>query len=60
MGEQIIMREQSLKQEVQELRIEIDETEKTRAVSEITESEFFKELQVKAARMRQRTKSLSE
>lgn len=60
MGEQVIKREQSLKQEVQELRIEIDETKKTRAVSEITESEFFKELQVKAARMRQRIKSLSE
>lgn len=59
MGEQVIIREQTLKQEVQELRIEIDEAKKSRAVAEITDSEFFKELQSKAARMRQRTKSLS-
>ncbi len=59
MGEQVLKREQSLKQEVQELRIEIDETKRSRAVAEITDSEFFKELQSKAARMRQRTKSVS-
>jgi len=59
MGEQVIIREQTLKQEVQELRIEIDEAKKSRAVAEITDSEFFKELQSKAARMRQRTKSFS-
>lgn len=59
MGEQVIKREQTLKQEVQELRIEIDEVKKSRAVAEITDSEFFKELQTKAARMRQRTKSFS-
>jgi nitrate/nitrite-specific signal transduction histidine kinase len=57
MGEQVVKREQSLRQEVQELRIEIDEAKKSRAVAEITDSEFFKELQSKAARMRQRTKS---
>lgn len=59
MGEQVVKREQSLRQEVQELRIEIDEAKKSRAVAEITDSEFFKELQSKAARMRQRTKSFS-
>ncbi len=58
MGEQVVIREQTLKQEVQELRIEIDEAKKSRAVAEITDSEFFKELQSKASRMRQRTKTL--
>lgn len=58
MGQQVVIREQTLKQEVQELRIEIDETKKSRAVAEITDSEFFKELQSKASRMRQRTKTL--
>lgn len=58
MGQQVVIREQTLKQEVQELRIEIDEAKKSRAVAEITDSEFFKELQSKASRMRQRTKTL--
>ncbi|GAB4549187.1 MAG: hypothetical protein OHK0023_13260 [Anaerolineae bacterium] len=58
MGQQVIIREQTLKQEVQELRIEIDEAKKSRAVAEITESEFFKDLQSRAVKMRQRTKDL--
>lgn len=58
MGQQVIIREQTLKQEVHELRIEIDEAKKSRAVAEITESEFFKDLQSRAVKMRQRTKDL--
>jgi len=56
MGQEVQAREQNLKQEVQELRIEIDEVKRSRAVQEITDSEFFKELQTKAMKMRTRTK----
>jgi CHASE3 domain sensor protein/GAF domain-containing protein len=50
------IREQSLRQEIQELRIEIDEVKKSKAVAEITESDYFQELQKKARRLRDRSK----
>jgi hypothetical protein len=37
---------------VQQLRIEIDETRKARAVAEIVESDYFHELQRRAAELR--------
>jgi CRP/FNR family transcriptional regulator, cyclic AMP receptor protein len=52
MAREIYLREQRLKQEVAELRIEIDEVNKARQVSEITETEYFQELKEKAARLR--------
>lgn len=45
-------REQRLAVQVQQLRIEIDETRKARAVAEIVESDYFHELQRRAAELR--------
>jgi CheY-like chemotaxis protein len=52
MAREVFAREQRLKQEVQELRIEIDESRKARQVAEITESDYFASLQAKARRLR--------
>jgi CheY-like chemotaxis protein len=52
MAQQIYAREQRLREEVQELRIEIDEVKKARQVAEITETDYFQELQERARRMR--------
>lgn len=48
------IREQSLKQQIQELRIVIDETKKQSQVAEITESEYFQSLREKVATLRRR------
>ena len=52
MAQEVYAREQRLRQQVQELRIEIDEVKKARQVAEITETDYFHELQEKARRMR--------
>lgn len=49
-------REQTLRRRVEELQIMVDERKKVEQVSEIVESEFFQELQVKARAMRARSK----
>ena len=49
---EIQAREQRLALQVQQLRIEIDETRKARAVAEIVESDYFHELQRRAAELR--------
>ena len=54
MARQVYAREQSLKQQVQELRIQIDEAKKAREVAEITETDYFRDLCAKAQRLRQR------
>jgi two-component system cell cycle response regulator len=54
MARQVDAREQSLRQQVQDLRVEIDEVKKARQVAEITETEYFRELCAKAERLRQR------
>lgn len=51
------IREQQLKQEIRQLRIEIDEVKRQQQVEEITETDFFQDLQAKAAELRQRRKS---
>jgi methyl-accepting chemotaxis protein len=56
MAREVYAREQRLKQQVQQLRIEIDEVKKARQVAEITETEYFQYLREHAARMRKRTK----
>jgi len=56
MARQIDAREQSLRQQVQELQIEIDEAKKARQVAEITETEYFRDLCAKAQRLRQRSR----
>ncbi len=55
MARQVYAREQSLRQQVQELQIEIDEVKKARQVAEITETEYFRDLCAKAQRLRQRS-----
>jgi CheY-like chemotaxis protein len=52
MAREIKAREQRLKQEVQQLRIEIDEAKKARQVAEITETDYFQQLQEKVRRLR--------
>ncbi|MBD1881746.1 DUF3365 domain-containing protein [Coleofasciculus sp. FACHB-T130] len=56
MAREIYAREQRLKQQLQELRIEIDEAKAARQVAEITESDYFQELQKKAKHLRKRSK----
>jgi hypothetical protein len=48
------IREQSLKQEIQQLRIEIDEVKRQKQVSEIVDTDFFQDLQAKARAIRSR------
>ena len=52
MADKVRQREQSLKRQVEALKIEIDETKRKKQVSEIADSDFFRELQVKARDMR--------
>ncbi|MGB0561607.1 MAG: HAMP domain-containing protein, partial [Spirulinaceae cyanobacterium] len=52
MAQQVYVREQRLKRQVQELKIEIDETKRKKAVREIAETDFFQELQSKAQDIR--------
>ena len=54
MASKIAQREQSLKQEVTRLKVEIDEVRRSEAVKQITESEEFNDLAAKAAEMRRR------
>ncbi len=46
------IREQQLQRQIQQLRIEIDEVKRRRQVSEIIESDFFKQLQDRAKSIR--------
>jgi HAMP domain-containing protein/CHASE3 domain sensor protein len=48
------IREQGLRQQIQQLRLEIDEAKRQQQVQEIVESDFFRELQSKAQAMRSR------
>lgn len=50
----VYQREQTLRRQVEELKIEIDEAKRTREVSEIVDTDFFRDLQEKALRMRAR------
>jgi CheY-like chemotaxis protein len=52
MAREVRAREQRLKQEVQQLRIEIDEARTARQVAEITETDYFQDLQRKADQLR--------
>ena len=52
MADKVRQREQSLKRQVEALKIEIDETKRKKQVSEIADSDFFRELQAKAREMR--------
>jgi hypothetical protein len=53
MAHEVYAREQQLKQQVTELKIQIDQVKKETAVKEIVESDFFNDLQAKAAALRE-------
>jgi HAMP domain-containing protein len=53
-------REETLKREVAELRIEIDESKRQQQVSEIVDTEFFQDLRAKARNMRSRVKKTDQ
>jgi two-component system cell cycle response regulator len=55
MARQVYAREQRLRRQVQELRVEIDEVKKARQVAEITETDYFRDLCAKVQRLRQRS-----
>ena len=52
MAREVRAREERLQQQVQELRIQIDEGKQAREVAEITETDYFRTLQDKARRLR--------
>lgn len=52
MIDKVYTREKILRQQVQDLRIEIDQAKRQKQVNEIVDSEFFRDLQIKAQRMR--------
>jgi DNA-binding response OmpR family regulator len=52
MATEVYSREQRLIQEVQQLRIEIDQVKMAEQVSQITDTDFFQDLQRKASRLR--------
>ena len=54
MTEQVRQREQTLQREVRQLRIEIDERDRSQDVRQIVETDFLRDLQAKVQRFRQR------
>jgi hypothetical protein len=60
MAEQVAIREQRLREQVKALRVEIDQERRLRSVEEVTDSDFFRDLQTKAATMRDRVKGQGE
>jgi DNA-binding response OmpR family regulator len=57
MAREVRAREERLARQVQELRIEVDEAKKARAVAEITTTDYFQNLQLRARQLRNRGKS---
>jgi len=55
MANEVYNREQRLKLQVEELRIEVDEARKARQVAEVTDSAYFRELQKRAKDLRNRS-----
>jgi two-component system, cell cycle response regulator len=60
MAREIYAREQRLKQQVQQLRIEVDEAKRARQVAEITDTDYFQQLQQKARDLRRRSTDAEE
>jgi GAF domain-containing protein len=54
------IREQKLRQEIQQLRIEIDKTRQTHQVSQITGTDYFKQLRGKADSLRSMLQEIDE
>jgi len=60
MAREVYAREQRLKQQVQELRIELSEARQARQVAEITETDYFRQLQAEAQNLRDILEGISE
>ncbi len=54
MALEVLGREEKLRKQVEQLRIEIDEAKKAHEVAAITESEYFRDLQDRARRLREK------
>jgi hypothetical protein len=52
MAREVRAREQRLTAQVAQLRIEIDQAKKARAVAEVVETDYFQQLQRRAAELR--------
>ena len=52
MASEVLAGEARLREEVRELRIEIDEARQARQVAEITDTDFFRDLRGRAAELR--------
>jgi hypothetical protein len=59
MANEVYNREQRLKLQVEELKIEVDEARKARQVAEVTDSAYFRELQKRAKDLRKRSAASS-
>ncbi|WP_448573347.1 PDC sensor domain-containing protein [Trichothermofontia sp.] len=57
MAREVYSREERLKQQVQQLQIEIDHSKRQKQVQEIVETDFFQNLQAKAQLMRRRSQN---
>ncbi len=60
MAEEVRMRDQQMKMQVQELRIEIDEATRANHVAEITENQHFQQLQKKIQKLKEHETTVSE
>jgi DNA-binding response OmpR family regulator len=56
----VYIREQSLRQQIEQLRIKIDQVKQARQVAEITETEYFRRLQAEAQSLRDILEGSSE
>lgn len=54
MAQEVVQREVRLRRQVEELKIKIDEDKKQEAIDEITETDFFRDLQDKSRNLRSR------
>jgi DNA repair ATPase RecN len=60
MAREVAAREQRLQHQVEKLRVEIDQTRKARQVAEITETDYFQQLQQKVQGLRNRKRPTPE
>lgn len=58
MIDKVYKREEILRQQVRDLKIEIDQSKRQKQVNEIVDSEFFQELRIKAQKMRDQQKPI--
>ncbi len=59
-AQKVEAREAELQAQIAQLRIEVDEAKRARQVAEVTETEFFSQLQKQAQGLRQRRSSKAE